>query len=160
MKIKEPFTIQLNHLPQRVPPVNTRFALYMYRQFMSSLCALSASVRQYLAAGIYRRYCRYIYTYIYMYIYIFCRTLLLSSFWTSRGHRCRPFFPPVLAFNFSSCIGFSNPTARRFSSSVTSSRSRIFRKSIFAQEKVPTNLYEYALGGIRTHETDLYQARG
>ena len=28
------------------------------------------------------------------------RTLLLSSFWTSRGHRCRPFFPPVLAFNF------------------------------------------------------------
>ena len=23
-----------------------------------------------------------------------------------------------------------------------------------------TNLYEYALGGIRTHETDLYQARG
>ena len=28
------------------------------------------------------------------------------------------------------------------------------------QEKVPTNLYEYALGGARTHETDLYQARG
>ena len=26
-------------------------------------------------------------------------TLLLSSFWTSRGHRCRPFSPPVLAFN-------------------------------------------------------------
>ena len=24
----------------------------------------------------------------------------LSSFWTSRGHRCRPFSPPVLAFNF------------------------------------------------------------
>ena len=29
----------------------------------------------------------------------FC-TLLLSSFWTSHGHRCPPFFPPVLAFNF------------------------------------------------------------
>ena len=29
----------------------------------------------------------------------FFRTLLLSSFWTSRGHRCRPFFPPVLAFH-------------------------------------------------------------
>ena len=27
-------------------------------------------------------------------------TLLLSSFWTSRGHRCRPFSPPALAFNF------------------------------------------------------------
>ena len=33
-------------------------------------------------------------------------------------------------------------------------------KSICAQEKVPANLYEYALRGIRTHETDLYQARG
>ena len=27
-----------------------------------------------------------------------------------------------------------------------------FRKSICAQQKVPTNLYEYAVGGIRTHE--------
>ena len=33
-----------------------------------------------------------------------------------------------------------------------------FRKSICAQEKVLTNLYEYALGGIRTRKTDLYQA--
>ena len=30
----------------------------------------------------------------------FFRTLLLSSFWTSRGHRNRPFSPPVLAFFF------------------------------------------------------------
>ena len=36
----------------------------------------------------------------YIYIYIFFFTLLLSSFWTGRGHRCRPFSPPVLAFNF------------------------------------------------------------
>ena len=36
---------------------------------------------------------------VFVYIYIF-RTLLLSRFWTSRGHRCRPFSPPVLAFNF------------------------------------------------------------
>ena len=34
-----------------------------------------------------------------IYIYIFL-TLLLCSFWTSRGHGCRPFFPPVLAFDF------------------------------------------------------------
>ena len=27
-------------------------------------------------------------------------TLLISSFWTSRGHRRRPFSSPVLAFNF------------------------------------------------------------
>ena len=57
-------------------------------------------------------------------------------------------------------MGFSNPTARRLSSSVANSRSSAFRMSIFAQEKVLTNLYEYALGGIRTHETDLHQARG
>ena len=47
-----------------------------------------------------------------------------------------------------------------FQSSVANSRSRAFRKSICAQEKVPTNLYEYALVGARTHDTDLYQARG
>ena len=34
-----------------------------------------------------------------LYTYFFF-TLLLPSFWTSRGHRCRPFFPPILAFNF------------------------------------------------------------
>ena len=32
--------------------------------------------------------------------FFFPLTLLLSSFWTSRGHRCRPFSQPVLAFNF------------------------------------------------------------
>ena len=32
----------------------------------------------------------------------------------------------------------------------------LFRKSICAQEKVPTNLYEYALGGVRTHEKLTY----
>ena len=39
-------------------------------------------------------------------------TLLLSSFWTSHGHRCRPsLFSPGGRLQF---IGFSNPTARRF----------------------------------------------
>ena len=37
-----------------------------------------------------------------------------SHCWTSSGHRCRPFSPPVLAFQFVTRIGFSNPTARRF----------------------------------------------
>ena len=32
-----------------------------------------------------------------LFFLFFCT--LLSSFWTSRGHRCRP-FPPVLAFSF------------------------------------------------------------
>ena len=47
-----------------------------------------------------------------------------------------------------------------FSSSIDNSRFRAFGKSICAQEKVPTNLYECALGGIRTHKNYLYQARG
>ena len=33
------------------------------------------------------------------FFFIFCHTHLLSSFWTSRGHRCRLFSSPVLAFN-------------------------------------------------------------
>ena len=78
----------------------------------------------------------------------------------SHGHRCRPFFPPVLAFNFYRAEGSAIPLLVDFSSSVANSLSRAFRKSICAQEKVPTNLYEYALGGAQTHETDLYQGRG
>ena len=35
-----------------------------------------------------------------IFFFFFFRTPLLSSFWTSRGHRCRPFPTPVLAFNF------------------------------------------------------------
>ena len=34
------------------------------------------------------------------FFFLFFAHFLLSSFWTSRGHRCRPFSPPVLAFNF------------------------------------------------------------
>ena len=69
--------------------------------------------------------------------------------------------PPGSCLQFLSRIGFSNPTARRFfSSGVANARSRVFRKPICAQEKIPTILYEYTLGGTRAHETDLYQARG
>ena len=63
--------------------------------------------------------------------------------------------PPVLAFNFYRAQGSAIPLLVGFSSSVANSRSRVFRKSFGAQEKIPTNLYEYALGGIRTRETDL-----
>ena len=46
----------------------------------------------------------------------FFLTLLLSSFWTSRGHGSRLFFPPGSCLQFYQVlrIGFSNPTARRF----------------------------------------------
>ena len=67
--------------------------------------------------------------------------------------------PPGSCLQFLSRIGFNNHCSSIFHR-VANSRSRAFRKSIFAQEKVPTILYEYAIGGARTHETDLYQARG
>ena len=38
--------------------------------------------------------------FIYTIVREYISTLLVSSFWTSRGHRCRPFSAPVLAFNF------------------------------------------------------------
>ena len=81
----------------------------------------------------------------FFFFFFFC-TLSLSSFWTSRGHRCHPFSSPVLAFNFYRALGSAIPLLVDCSSSVANSRSRAFRKSICPQEKVPTNLHEYALG--------------
>ena len=46
--------------------------------------------------------------------------------------------PPGTCLQFLTRIGFSIPTARRFSSKVPNSRFRAFRESICAQEKVPT----------------------
>ena len=89
--------------------------------------------------------------------FFFFLTLSLSSFWTSRGHRCRPFFPPVLASIFiAHRVQQSHCSSIFHRVKIANSRSRAFRKSICSQEKVPTN----ALGEARTHETDLYQARG
>ena len=68
--------------------------------------------------------------------------------------------PRFLPSIFYRAEGSAIPLLVDCSSNVANSRSRAFRKSISPQEEVPTNLYEYALGGARTHETDLYQARG
>ena len=91
---------------------------------------------------------------------LFFFTLVLSSFWTGRGYKCRPFSLPVLVFNLNCAWGSAIPLLVNFSSSVANSRSRAFRKSMCTQEKTLTNLYECVFGGIRSHETDLYQARG
>ena len=66
-----------------------------------------------------------------------------SSFRTNRRHRCRPFSPTVLAFNFYRAWGSAIPLLVDYSSSAANSRSRTFRKSICAQEQVPTDIYEY-----------------
>ena len=39
-------------------------------------------------------------TAVHHFYFHFLHTQLFSSFLTSRGHKCRPFSPPVLAFNF------------------------------------------------------------
>ena len=52
-----------------------------------------------------------------------------------------PLLSPGTCLQFLSCIGFSIPTARRFSSNVANSRSRAFRQSFFYAKKSP---YEYA----------------
>ena len=71
----------------------------------------------------------------------FVFTRLLSGFRTSRGHRCRPSSPPRFSSLILPRIGFSSPTARRFSSSVANPRSRAFHKLICAPEEVRTKSY-------------------
>ena len=73
--------------------------------------------------------------------------------------RCRPLSPPILAFNYYRAQGSAIPLLVDYSSSIANSRSRAFRKSTCAQEKVPANFYEYALGGTRTHETAFTSVR-
>ena len=93
-----------------------------------------------------------------MFFFSSSHTHLLSASGQAVVTGGRPLFPPVLSFNFYRALGSAIPLlVDFFSSSVANSRSRAFRKSICAQEKVPTNLFEYALGRIRTHETDVYQ---
>ena len=92
----------------------------------------------------------------------FSLTFLLSSFWTSRGHRCRPF--PVSSPLFLPSIFIVHRVQQSHCSSifhqVMLTHALALSASQFVQKKKSTNLYEYALGGIRTYETDLYQARG
>ena len=68
-----------------------------------------------------------------------------------------PLLPPGSCHHFLSRIwvGFSNPTARRvFIKWCQPTLSRLPQVNSCAR-KSPTDLYEYALGGVRTHETDL-----
>ena len=74
--------------------------------------------------------------------FLFFSHTLLSSFWASSVHRCRPFLPP------GSCLQFfiAHRVQQSHSSSifhrvfVANSRSRAFRKSICAQAKSPNEV--------------------
>ena len=57
----------------------------------------------------------YLFTYllIYLFTYLFCFVFSTHIYFAasgqSRDHRCRPFFPPVLAFNFHGALGSAIP---------------------------------------------------
>ena len=89
--------------------------------------------------------------FLFLFLFLTLTFQLLDKLWSQVSY----LLPPGTCLQFLSRIGFSIPTARRFSSNVANSRFRAFRESICAQEKAPTNVYEYALGGTRTHEIDL-----
>ena len=89
----------------------------------------------------------------------FCDTFSFQVFDEQCSH-VSSHLPPGSCLQFLSRIGFKAILLLvDFSSSVAinNARSRAFRvrKSICAQEKVPTNSHEYALGGARTRKTDL-----
>ena len=81
---------------------------------------------------------------------------LLDKPWSQVSSLC----PPGSCLQFSSRIGFSNPTARHFFIDrvvLLTHALALSARSIWTQEKVPTtNVYEYALGEIQTNGTDLY----
>ena len=70
-------------------------------------------------------------------IFFFFHTHLFSSFWTSRGHRCRLVSPPVLAFNFYRALGSAIPLVVDFSSSVANTRPRASASQIVHKKKSP-----------------------
>ena len=95
-------------------------------------------------------------------IYILFVFTHIYFFWTSRGHRCRPFFPPVvlpLILQFLSRIGFRNSSARRFFMECGQLARSRFPQLKLCTKKSPHEFTWVCTWGIRTHETDLYQAR-
>ena len=89
----------------------------------------------------------------YVYIFIFFFFLYPYIFPVS-GHAVVagvvPSPPRFLAFNFYRANISATPLLVHLSSSVvTNSRCRTFRKSICAQQKVPTIFYQYALRGFQ-----------
>ena len=95
-------------------------------------------------------------------VIFFSHPSTLSSFWTSRGHRCRSFFPPVLAFVFffAHRVRQSNCSSIFHRVVLLTRALALFRKSIRAREQVPRRICTSVIsGGLELHETDQYQAR-
>ena len=76
--------------------VHTRFPLpESFRVYSLAASTYSLGASTYRGTTIDWDTCTYMYC-----LFRFFLTLLLSSLWTSRGNRCRPFSPLVIAFNF------------------------------------------------------------
>ena len=67
---------------------------------------------------------------------------------------------PGSCLQFLSRVGLSNPTARRFFHGVLLTHALALSASQFVRKKKSPRIYASMHSGIRTHETDLYQARG
>ena len=63
-----------------------------------------------------------------------------AIFWTSRGHRCRPFSPPARAFNFHRAEGSAFPLLVDFHRILLTHALALFANQFFLQEKVPTSM--------------------
>ena len=67
--------------------------------------------------------------------------------------------PPGSCLRLLSRMGFSNPTARRFFIECCElTLPRFPQVNLCTRKSLHEFVREYALGGARTHETDLYQA--
>ena len=89
--------------------------------------------------------------------FFFTFTLLLSSFWTGRGHRCRPLLSP----RFLPSIFIAHRAQQSHCSSifirVLLTQALALSASQFVHKKKSPRIYtSYALRGARTHETDLH----
>ena len=93
---------------------------------------------------------------LFLFFFSFFVSLLLSTFSTSCGLRCRPFSPPGTCLQFLWRIRFSITTARRLSSNVANSRTRAFRESIYAQEKSPRIYTTIHSGGLELTQLAYY----
>ena len=75
-------------------------------------------------------------------LFLFFFSFLRSSFWTSHGHRCRPFPRPDSCLQLISRIGLSKPTARRFFHRALLTHALALSASQFVHTKKSLRIYK------------------
>ena len=98
--------------------------------------------------------------YIYTYIYLLFRTSTFQLLGRPLS-QVSSLLPPVLAFQFFSRTGLSNPTARRFFHRVLLTHALALSASQFVHKKKSLRIYtSMHSGGLELTKLTLYQARG